>query len=98
MNIHVIHDPSGESYKSVSSFLEGGKPEDPEEKTRVITTADQNKTNTQTPCSAGNAGYHVAIDFSFTFDWLRDWREFSRSVTDRSEAKPIQPWITFDTN
>ena len=52
----------------------------------------------QTPCSAGKRGLpHVAIDFSFAFDWLRDWRKFSRSVTDRSEAKPIQPWITFDT-
>ena len=77
---------------------EGGKPEDPEEKTPVITTADQNKTNTHKfPVARENAGYHVAIDFSFAFDWLRDWREFSRSVTDRSEAKPIQPWITFDT-
>ena len=35
---------------------EGGKPEDPEEKTPVITRADQNKTNTQIPCSAGKRG------------------------------------------
>ena len=35
---------------------EGGKPEDPEEKTPVITTADQNKTNTQISCSAGKRG------------------------------------------
>ena len=45
-----------EKVTNSNSILEGGKPEDPEEKTRVITTADQNKTNTQTPCSAGKRG------------------------------------------
>ena len=35
--------------------------------------------------------------FSFASDWLRGWREFSRPITERSEAKPMQSRITFDT-
>ena len=35
--------------------------------------------------------------FSFTSDWLRGWREFSRPITEHSKAKPMQSRITFDT-
>ena len=37
------------------------------------------------------------IGFSFVSDWLRDWREFSRPITECSKAKPMQSWITYDT-
>ena len=37
------------------------------------------------------------IGFSFASDWLRGWREFSRPITERSKAKPMQSRITFDT-
>ena len=29
-------------------------------------------------------------------DWLREWHEFSRPITDRSKAKSMQCRITFD--
>ena len=35
--------------------------------------------------------------FKFTSDWLRGWREFSRPIKQHSKAKPIQSWITFNT-
>ena len=64
-------------------------------KTKVITTANQNKDTCK---------YHyepmrtqVAIGFSFASDWLRGWREFSRPITEHSKAKPMQSRITFDT-
>ena len=44
-----------------------------------------------------NANEQVVICFSFASDWLRGWREFSRPITERSKAKPMQSWITFDT-
>ena len=44
-----------------------------------------------------NASYQVVFGFSFTFDWLRLWREFSGPITQRSKAKPKQYNITFDT-
>ena len=37
------------------------------------------------------------IGFRFASDWLRDWRKFSKPITERSKAKPIQSQITFDT-
>ena len=37
------------------------------------------------------------IGFSFVSDWLRDWREFSRPITECSKAKPMQSRITYDT-
>ena len=37
------------------------------------------------------------IGFSFASDWLRGWCEFSRPITERSKAKPMQSRITFDT-
>ena len=44
-----------------------------------------------------NASGQVAIGFSFAFDWLRGWREFSGPIAERSKAKPMQTRITFDT-
>ena len=44
-----------------------------------------------------NATNQVVFGFSFTFDWLRLWREFSGPITQRSKAKPKQYNITFDT-
>ena len=44
-----------------------------------------------------NASNQVVFGFSFTFDWLRLWREFSGPITQRSKAKPKQYNITFDT-
>ena len=44
-----------------------------------------------------NASDQVAIGLSFASDWLRGWREFSRPITERSKAKPMQSRITFDT-
>ena len=34
-----------------------------------------------------NAGDQVVIDFRFTSDWLRNWREFSEPITESSKAK-----------
>ena len=34
---------------------------------------------------------------SFSSDWLREWREFSGPITERSKDKPMQFRITFDT-
>ena len=45
-----------------------------------------------------NASDQVVFGFSFTFDWLRLWHEFSGPITQRSEAKPKQYSITFDTH
>ena len=39
----------------------------------------------------------VAIGFSFASDGLKGWREFSRPIKERREAKPMQSRITFDT-
>ena len=37
------------------------------------------------------------IGFNFTPDWLRKWREFLWPVRERTQAKPNQHNITFDT-
>ena len=39
----------------------------------------------------------VTIGFGFTSGWLRKWREFFQPITERSNAKPKQMRITFDT-
>ena len=49
------------------------------------------------PQARENASDQVAIGFSFASDWLRGWCEFSRPITERSKAKPMQSRITFDT-
>ena len=36
-----------------------------------------------------NASDQVAIGFSFASDWLKRWREFSRLITERREAKQM---------
>ena len=53
-------------------------------KTKVLTTANQNKgryskepMRTQSKHSRENASEQVAIGFSLASDWLRKWREFS---------------------
>ena len=78
-------------------------------KTKVITTANQNSAkHNKEPIrtqrkymwparSAENASDQVEIGFSLASDWLRGWREFSRPITERSKAKPMQHRITFDT-
>ena len=70
-------------------------------KTKVITTANQNKdkyhNEPMRSHARENASDQVAIGFSSASDWLRGWREFSRPITERSKAKPMQSWITFDT-
>ena len=43
-------------------------------------------------------GDQVVIVLCFASDWLREWREFSGPITERSKAKPIQSGITFDTH
>ena len=44
-----------------------------------------------------NASDHVAIGFGFASYWLSTWHEFSRPITERIKAKPMQSRITFDT-
>ena len=39
----------------------------------------------------------IGFGFGFAFDWLREWREFSRPITERRKAKPIESRIAFDT-
>ena len=65
---------------------------------RPITTKENIKRNQQElkvrtsnlPRARENADDQVAIGFSFESDWLRKWREFSRQIIKRSEAKPEQ--------
>ena len=38
------------------------------------------------------------VCFNFASDWLREWRQFSRPITERSKAKTKQRLITFDTH
>ena len=33
--------------------------------------------------------------FSFAYDWLREWREFSEPITERRKAVPKQSWQIF---
>ena len=77
-------------------------------KTKLITAANQNEDKchkepirTQSACNQSeareNASDQVTFGFSFASDWLRGWREFSKPITKRSKAKPMQSRITFDT-
>ena len=52
--------------------------------------------NKQTAQARENAGDQVAIGFSFESDWLREKRESSGPITERSETKPMRSWITFN--
>lgn len=39
----------------------------------------------------------VAIGLSFVLDWVKEWRELSRPITDHNKLKPNKPfWIHFD--
>ena len=49
------------------------------------------------PQARENVTDKVALGFGFVSDWLSRWREFSGPITERSEAKPMQSRITFDT-
>ena len=76
---------------------------------QVITTANQEKgkyldkpmrtQRKKAKClkRGKNAGDQVVIGFSFACHWLREWREFSRPITERNNTKPMQSRITFDT-
>ena len=44
-----------------------------------------------------NASDLVALGVSFASDLLGRWRQFSRPITERRKAKPMQSRITFDT-
>ena len=44
-----------------------------------------------------NARNKVMIDFGFASDWLRGWRKIYGPITEHTQAKPSQSWITFDT-
>ena len=68
-------------------------------KTDVITTANQKKgkypeepmrnqrKNSHTASSAGNAGDQFVIFVNFAYDWSREWYEFSGPITEWSGAK-----------
>ena len=49
------------------------------------------------PKARENAGDQVVIGFSFACHWSREWREFSRPITERNNTKPMQSRITFGT-
>ena len=44
-----------------------------------------------------NADDQGAIGFYFASDWLRGWGEFSAAITKQSKSKPMESWITFNT-
>lgn len=45
---------------------------------------------------ANHRQQQVVIGLTFESDWLREWLESSRPITERSRAKPMQSWVTFD--
>ena len=49
------------------------------------------------PKARENAGDQVVIGLNFASDWLREWREFSGPITERSKANPMQLRINFKT-
>lgn len=50
----------------------------------------KSKGKNKLPKARENAGEHVAAGFTLAFDWLRNWREFSRPITEQSEATALQ--------
>ena len=46
---------------------------------------------------AEKAGDQVAVDFSFAFDWLREWRVFFGLIKVRSKVNPKESHIIFGT-
>ena len=37
----------------------------------------------------GKTSDYVVTDFSFAFDWIRSWLEFSKAIKERSKAKAM---------
>ena len=67
------------------------------ERAKISLIANEHKVKTTKPPKAReNAGDQVAIGFSFTSDWLTEWREFSGPITERSKTKQMFSRISFD--
>lgn len=43
--------------------------------------------NIELPKARESVGDQVVIGFSFAFDWLRDWHEFSGPITKKKDKK-----------
>ena len=70
-----------------------------EERLKIPLIANELKVKTaKSPKARENAGDQVVIGFSFVSDWLRDWRESSGPMTERSKTKQRLFWISFDTH
>ena len=70
-----------------------------EERLKIPLIANELKVKTaKSPKARENAGDQVVIGFSFASDWLRDWRESSGPMTERSKTKQRLFWISFDTH
>ena len=70
-----------------------------EERVKIPLIANELKVKTaKSPKARENAGDQVVIGFSFVSDWLRDWRESSGPMTERSKTKQRLFWISFDTH
>ena len=48
----------------------------------------QSKTPNKLPKARENVGDQVVFGYSYSSDWLKEWREFCEPITDRSESKP----------
>lgn len=56
-----------------------------------ITNQSELKVNTWTQSQAReNAGIQITLGFTSASDWSREWREFSASGKEQSEAKSMQ--------
>ena len=70
-----------------------------EERLKIPLIANELKVKTaKSPKALENAGDQVVIGFSFVSDWLRDWRESSGPMTERSKTKHGLFRISFDTH
>ena len=70
-----------------------------EERLKIPLIANELKVKTaKSPKTRENAGDQVVIGFSFASDWLRDWRESSGPMTERSKTKHGLFRISFDTH
>ena len=67
------------------------------EERKISQRANQDLKTSKLPEARENAGDQVVIGFSFVSDWSRERREFSKPITERSKAKPMQSEITFNT-
>ena len=64
---------------------------------KKIKGANQKSKKKQARKARESKGDREVIEFSSASDWLKEWSEFYGPITVRFEAKPTQPWITFDT-